>query len=214
MNGFYTHLVGDAGTHRHCVSNLDILALEFAFGASNTGLFPTSGRSGTVFLPADVYGTTCEMPPPWWRDRAPEPVVDFQPNPEPEPEPEPEAEPEPASEIVSPFDGQRMKRKALKAIRGEAGTGTDAPVDHVYVAVTKRGARGRCSWWKAKTKTFKEGPCSSPVWNLARGAERWSLAIKASLPSGRYDAMSKAVSGEHIELCCTSGVNGIRFRLN
>ena len=52
MNGFYTHFVGSAGTHLHCISNLDILGLEFVFSHRNPSPLPSGGGSVTIYLPA------------------------------------------------------------------------------------------------------------------------------------------------------------------
>ena len=55
MNGFYTHGVGVADTHLHCVSNMDVKGLEYVFVKTLEG----SGDTKPVFMPVDQYRTTC-----------------------------------------------------------------------------------------------------------------------------------------------------------
>ena len=55
MNGFYADSVGAAGTHLHCVSNLDVKGLEYTFVRTLTG----SGESQPVFMRVEKYATTC-----------------------------------------------------------------------------------------------------------------------------------------------------------
>lgn len=127
--------------------------------------------------------------------------------------PPPEPEPEPRSEITSPADGAKLKRKALKQVAGKAETQSSAPVDVVYVALTRMDAEGRCSWWDAETSSLSDGDCGEPIWNPAQGTDEWLLPIDVKLPAGRYNAMSEAASGEHVEPCCLYGYNDIDFRL-
>jgi hypothetical protein len=54
MNGFYADPVGGEGNHLHCVSTLDVAALEWTF-KKLTG----SGRTKTIRMLVDDYATTC-----------------------------------------------------------------------------------------------------------------------------------------------------------
>lgn len=51
LNGVYTHVPGSAGTHRHCVSNLNVLGLEQVF----KGVLGQSGGGETASLPPSAY---------------------------------------------------------------------------------------------------------------------------------------------------------------
>jgi hypothetical protein len=110
MNGFYTHFIGDKGTHLHCISNLDILALEYVFTTTNPSPLPSGGPSRTTYMPVAAYGTTCELPPSNWRQMSgagptttppapsssPSPVTSPQPQPQPGPTSTPSPSPTPA----------------------------------------------------------------------------------------------------------------------
>ena len=51
LNGVYTHVPGTAGTHRHCVSNLNVLGLEQVF----KGVLGQGGGGETVSMPPSAY---------------------------------------------------------------------------------------------------------------------------------------------------------------
>jgi hypothetical protein len=54
MNGFYAESPGNVGNHLHCVSTLDVKALEWSF---SKGL---KGRGDkTIVMPVEKYKTTC-----------------------------------------------------------------------------------------------------------------------------------------------------------
>lgn len=55
MNGFYADGVGRADTHLHCVSNLDVKALEYTFVKTLTG----SNDSRPIYMRVEKYRTTC-----------------------------------------------------------------------------------------------------------------------------------------------------------
>jgi hypothetical protein len=55
MNGFYADPIGAAGTHLHCVSNLDVKGLEYTFVQSLKG----SGDTRPVYMLVKRYRTTC-----------------------------------------------------------------------------------------------------------------------------------------------------------
>jgi len=54
MNGFYADPVGAVGNHLHCVSNLDVKALEWSFKVMSG-----SGEDHVIYMPARKYTTTC-----------------------------------------------------------------------------------------------------------------------------------------------------------
>lgn len=205
MNGFYPHTVGAAGTHRHCISNLDVLALEYVFSTPNTGLLPTSGGSNTTFMPVGAYGDTCVPPPPDWRTKVPSSGG--------APGSEPPVEPgiAPSSEITTPTSGASVKRKRFKAVTGTASEGDDE-VTLVEVAVARK-VGSACKWWDASGGFFVSQACSEPFWNAASGTDSWKLRLGATLPKGRYDALSIATSFGQEEECCEPGRNRISFRL-
>ena len=224
MNGFYTHLIGDEGTHLHCISNLDILALEWTMGHVNVALLPTGGPGATVFVPVDSYGDTCDPPPNDWRTYAstlpdtPEPEPSPSGSPQPTPSEEPVEEPgeEPDEEwvttsITSPSDKASMPRMNLKRIAGTT-TGAAASNTSVYVALAKLARHG-CRWWVSSSRSFRSGDCSEPVWNDADGDTRWKLRTGGQLPAGRYRAMSVGEWAGDTELCCERGRNLVHFRL-
>lgn len=200
MNGFYTHTVGSAGTHRHCISNLDVLALEYVFSTQNTSPLPTGGGSSTTFMPVGAYGDTCVPPPSDWRDKVPSST-----------EPQPDPEMAPSSEITGPSSGASLKRKSFKLVTGTASEGDDE-VTLVEVAVVRKVGSG-CRWWDASGGFFVSQACSEPLWNAASGTDSWRLKLGATLPKGRYDALSIATSFGLEEECCEPGRNRISFRL-
>jgi hypothetical protein len=94
MNGFYTHFVGEAGTHLHCVSNLDVLGLEFVFSRVNDSPLPSGGDEAMISLSSDLYGDTCTPPPEFWHTpRSPSPTPTSTATPSPSWSPRPSASP-------------------------------------------------------------------------------------------------------------------------
>ena len=70
MNGFYTHTIGMPGTHLHCVSNLDIRALEHVFDYKLAySAVLNLGVEGVTYMPVSAYGDTCAHPPADWREQ-------------------------------------------------------------------------------------------------------------------------------------------------
>jgi hypothetical protein len=209
MNGFYTHPIGEKGTHLHCISNLDILALEWTFGHVNPSLLATAGPGATSFMSADFYGDTCSLPPADWRDYASH-VPDA---PAPEPSPSPSEEPAEAasSTISSPAHGESLARERLKKISGTATT-TDSRKTTTHVALAQIGKKS-CSWWSFDRERFVKGSCSDPLWATARGDANWQKKVGARLPAGRYRAMAIAETVDGVEMCCEEGRNLVEFRL-
>jgi hypothetical protein len=195
MNGFYTHFVGDAGTHLHCVSNLDVIGLEAAFAHEQPGATP---MDMTVLMPVEAYGDTCSAPPAEWRSMLPEGQVGT---------PEP---PDPRSEITSPADGSTVKARAFIEIAGTAWS--DDTVEQVDVALARK-AGGGCEWWRPKKKAFRAAPCEEPLWSTATGTDEWSWPLRATLPRGRYLAVSRADNWIEQETCCERGVNQVELRV-
>ena len=106
MNGFYTHSIGNAGTHQHCVSNLDIAGLEW-------NLEHLDGTRGISFMTVDGYRTTCDV------DGSEPPAPSSSPRPtprgtaSPSPSPSPSASPSP-SQSSSPTVHRRTVSLELR----------------------------------------------------------------------------------------------------
>ena len=87
-----------------------------------------------------------------------------------------------------------------------AGTATRAPgplddrrrkVAAVDVAIVRKAGK-RCLWLRSlegrvhRSKAAKDGSCRGAVWLRAKGAARWSLALRRALPAGSYEVRSRA----------------------
>ncbi len=196
MNGFYTHFVGDAATHLHCVSNLDVVGLEAAFGHANPAI--AAPKNTTVLMPVEAYGDTCSPPPPDWRAMLPEQQVGT---------PEP---PDPRSEITSPAHGSTVRADAFTEITGTAWS--EKTVEEVDVALARK-AGDACEWWHPKKRGFRAAPCGEPLWLLASGTDEWTWPLRARLPKGRYLALSRADNWIDQETCCERAVNQVELRV-
>jgi hypothetical protein len=217
MNGFYTHDVGFEGTHLHCISTLDVVAVEFVFS------YPAD--NATIYLPVAAYGSTCEPPRSDWRSLLPAgstfTPTDDEPKPTPSPGPseapssEPSGEPaasEPSTtEIWSPQDASSIPRDRFKRVEGTVSfEGEGDPVVEVAV-VRMKGAS--CRWWDASRRAFVPGVCDIPRWNGVKGWAGWRLKLKKSLPAGSYRALARSSNGDYVEECCEPGRNEISFTL-
>ena len=199
MNGFYTHDVGFKGTHLHCISNLDILGLEFAFSLINPALLRTAGGRATSYVPADAYGDTCALPPFDWRSRVP-PLLNSEAI-------------GMASQIGSPVAGSAKPATRFRAIKGSA-TGSDSGrAFTVQVAIARASADGRCDWWDDDSGTFITRDCYSPVWLHTNGNTSWTFRTDHTLPTGTYRAYSRVADTYAHEHCCEMGRNQIEFTL-
>jgi hypothetical protein len=192
MNGFYTHSIGSAGTHMHCISNLDILALEFIFSHTNTGAIKTAGPRGLSMLTSDLYGDTCSAPPSNWRSLGGELTV--------------------LTTISSPLDGSDVERSALRKIKGMAD-GPRTAQSAIEVAVARRTGK-TCRWLSATEETWHKASCEEPLWNPAVGTFDWRLRLPTKLKPGGYLAMSRASWDDQQEECCEVGRNQVQFTLN
>ena len=196
MNGFYTHFIGDAGTHLHCVSNLDVIGLEAAFAWANPDA--TARQSMTLLMPEGAYGDTCSPPPADWRTMLPEGQVGRP------------QRPDPRSEITSPASGSTLRAREFTRVAGTAYSRDTVEVVDVALA---RQAGGGCEWWRPKKKAFVAGTCEEPVWSAAKGTDEWTWTVGATLPPGRYRALSRADTFIEQEPCCEHGVNLVDFRV-
>ena len=210
MNGFYSgHFIGEAGTHLHCVSNLDILALEYTMGHVNTGLLATAGPGATTYMPVDYYGDTCDLPPADWRTYA-STLPDV-----PEPEPSPSEDPEDdafTTSISSPADGSKAAARSFKKVTGTA-SGPGAGSGSVDVALARVVSKTDCDWWSVAAKKFIRSSCLDSLWNEAVGTTEWTVKVGAHLPAGRYRVMSIGTWADEAEMCCEKGRNLVAFRL-
>lgn len=205
MNGFYTHFVGFAGTHLHCISNLDVLGLEFVFSHANPSPLPSGGGGVTIELASSMYGTTCEPPPANWRAIAPN-VTTWSTD-----EAPPDAKREVGSLIKSPTHAAELDRGSRVTVTGSAAA-KDGAVERVDVAIAKARA-GRCSWWQAPKRTFVPGTCSDPFWNTATGTESWALHLPKRLQPDSYFALSRATAPSGTEEGFDAGRNRVDFEV-
>lgn len=185
MNGFYPHWIGDAGTHLHCVSNLDVMALEhvFDYKLDYSGVL-NLGVPGLTFMPTEAYGDACELPPSSWRSSTP-----------------PTALPGAAdmnSAIRSPRDGKVLRASAFKKVKGVVWV--DQSLEEVPytldVALSRVSGDGSCLWWKQEANAFTPRDCYSPVWHPASldEADRWSWRPPSGLPPGDYRLISRVLT--------------------
>jgi hypothetical protein len=196
MNGFYTHWIGAAGTHLHCISNLDVLALETSFGMANPG--PGTAMDGTLLMPVDAYGDTCSAPPADWRTMLPAG------------QPGTPAEP-PVSEIDNPREGDVLRAQGFTRVFGTA-TSDDELIEEVSVALARKRGHG-CEWWDPALAELVAGTCEEPLWSPAKGAESWRWSVGSVLPKGRYRVLARATTWSQQETCCEAGSNLVEFRL-
>lgn len=180
MNGFYTHDLGDANTHRHCVSNLDVLALEYVFAHRN-GIIPVLHRTSATFSQkVEDYRTTCDAA---FTDPPPVPWV--------APSPAPSSSPEPITQlrsyITSPTDGQSLPRSQFDIVTGM----TDEPATATEIAL-RRMAQGECFWLTAARRLVRGG-CDAPRWLEVGASGDWAFEVRVDLPRGRYELRSRAL---------------------
>jgi hypothetical protein len=192
MNGLYTHSVGSSGTHLHCISNLDILALEFVFSHTNPGPLKTSGPSSLSVLASNLYGDTCVPPPANWRSLGGEVTV--------------------MTTIESPQDGEDRQRSSTRKIKGIA-QGPRTGQSTIEVALARRTG-AMCRWLVSAEKRFEKGSCDSPIWNTASGTYAWSFRLPKKPRPGSYIALSRATWDEQQEECCEVGRNQVEFTLS
>lgn len=184
MNGFYSHMPGEAATHLHCVSNLNVLALEhvFDYELDYTGVL-NLGVPGLTIMPVDAYGDACDPPPPDWRAVTPATVLSGAPFMD--------------SVITNPRDDSKVSQKRFKSVDGKLSADESAGIEYeVDVALTSIDRDGSCSWWHQKSRTFVKRDCFSPMWIRAYGNApgRWRWKAPKGLPTGSYKVISRVVS--------------------
>lgn len=185
MNGFYPHFIGDPGTHLHCVSNLDVLALEHVFdyelpysGVLNLGV------EGVTLMPVEAYGDACVSPPSDWRAMTPPTLT-------------PGAAPM-RSSIDDPIDDSSVTARDFKRAYGGWSVddyAEDVEADH-YVAFAAVAADGSCTWWDESAAGLRARDCHSPLWMDSDhdGTDRWKWKAPSGLPPGRYRVVSRIVT--------------------
>ncbi len=185
MNGFYPHFIGEPGTHLHCVSNLDVLALEHVFDYELAySAVLNLGVEGLTLMPVDAYGDACALPPADWRGLAPPTLTP--------------GAPRMRSAIDDPVDGAKLRSGDLKRVYGsrsldEAARDVD---DGHYVAFASIAADGSCSWWDGGSGAFKARDCFSPLWLESDhdGEDRWRWKVPPGLVPGGYRVLSRIVT--------------------
>lgn len=103
--------------------------------------------------------------------------------------------------VVVKAGSARISRRGARGLRGRASRGGGKlpaslrRVRSVDVAV-RRAAGKQCAWLASKGGTrLRKRSCSAEVWLRARGTSSWRLALKRSLPPGRYTAFARATVG-------------------
>lgn len=185
MNGFYPHSTGDADTHLHCVSNLDVSALEhvFDYEMAYSGVL-NLGVPATSLMPTDSYGDACELPPADWRERTPPPLLP--------------GAPAMNSTIATPTPGSRIKAARFKKVQGSASV--DQPTndidDEIDIALALVRADGSCSWWNDESATFVERDCYSPLWDgtYRSSPDGWRWKVPRRLAPGSYRLITRVVT--------------------
>ena len=185
MNGFYADSTGEAGTHLHCVSNLNVLALEHVFDYKLAySAVLNLGVPGTTVMHTEAYGDTCEPPPADWRAKTPPTLL-------------PGALPM-NSVIESPADGAKIATSALRKVRGTGFVDQSTePMDHeVEVALMAKAVDGSCNWWNGESKTFVTRDCYSPFWHTAESVETgpWEWRAPKALVPGQYRVIARVVT--------------------
>lgn len=198
MNGFYTHLPGEAGTHLHCISNLDIFSLEGAFELGNPNAPNNLGNTVIAYMPVDLYGDTCIGPPDDWRERMPNLIY--------------EGGVTVRSEIDKPSSGDSIKVKRLKTVSGTASSSGTRPFK-VEVAISRLEPDGNCAWWDDLDKRFVVRDCYSPVWEESGGSLWWKYRLEGRLPRGDYTVWSRVVEPYNHEVDFEPGRNRIEITL-
>ncbi len=148
MAGTFTDPVGAKGNHLRCVSNLDVMGLEAVFGSVLGQPSP-----GSVSIPVDEYGTTCEPPGAASVPEEPEasPSPSDSPSPSSSQEPDPEESPSGEQPEGSPSHDQHLRTITLRLDRHLIATGS-VTVDDDYMPcatdVTVRILVRRAGAWK------------------------------------------------------------------
>lgn len=207
MNGSYSHRVGEKGTHLHCVSNLNVLGLEHVFSLIKQP-YPILGlgEEGITHMPEQIYGDTCNPPPPDWRERT---IPLLMPG-----------APLMRSEIRSPSSGSRIKPGTFREVSGtasiERNPGHRENVDYqavIQVALARIGGHGTCDWWDPSEEAFVTRDCYSPPWSAAvtTGDDSWVWEAPRALPAGNYRAISRISTPYGHEACCDANFTTFRI---
>lgn len=101
----------------------------------------------------------------------------------------------PALPFVSePRQGAELEADAFSAITGGIAGGLGGPRDprSVLVALRLLGPEG-CSWWDARRGSMEVAACARPSWNGPDFStdDRWTLPLRAGLPTGLYEARAR-----------------------
>jgi hypothetical protein len=194
MNGFYTHDVGDPTTHLHCISNLDILALNWVFTHKNLGQIPVLHRdTGDLEMEVAHFRNTCGS-----EGLEPDSPVPF---------PGPETT---VSRITSPQDGSTIKTDRLKSIAGIVEGKGASGVEITLV----RQIGAKCLWFKPLRNAFRKGDCETPFWFTSDGSQ-WQFELPDQLPEGIYEVRARAIDADMgvIEDSFEPGRNVISFTI-
>jgi hypothetical protein len=102
-----------------------------------------------------------------------------------------------AARVSSLLEGHVYARR--KAPRILAGTVTTAaPLQEVELRLTRRGPRGRCSYFDGSTARFHAMPCGAAhgVYFKASSQKLFSYLLPAALPPGRYVLDAQGVGAD------------------
>ena len=201
MNGFYTHNIGEPDTHLHCVSNLDVLALEHVFDYEMAySAVLNLGVEGVTYMTIDAYGDTCVPPRADWRSVTPPTMLP--------------GAPSMGSAIRKPLAGSDVQAAKFKRVAGSAQVDESLQnVDfEVEIALARIADDGSCEWWDRDSESFVVRDCYSPMWRMAdAGRDSWFWEAPRDLSTGSYRALSRVVSEYGNEACCDK--NMVDFRL-
>lgn len=195
----YMDPVGAKGNHLHCVSTLDMRAVEAGFGQ----VFGRPNPASSISMPVSEYATTCAPPAagvaapeptrspgsePAPSNSPPPPPPEESPTPSPSPSGSPPADDEPKEDVFRTID-LRLARHLVA--RGRVMTSEEAAACRagVEVAIVKRTPRG----WRSVAAAITDDS----------GAFRTKLRDR----TGRYRAEIPRTETE--EFGCTAAVSGV-----
>ncbi len=90
--------------------------------------------------------------------------------------------------------GVRATRRALKisgkakdrgCVNGKAGQPVTGTITKVEVAVARLAGK-KCAFLSKRAKAGKKRSCKKPVWQKAKGTNKWNLSMRGRLPRGTY----------------------------
>jgi hypothetical protein len=205
MNGFYTHAIGQSGTHLHCISNLDVKGLELSFGGLLGG---PSGGTAVVAVrdyttmscpgtgPTSAPSPSASPTPSPTQSSSPSPTASDSPTPSPSASPTPTPAASPQERTYHPRTVSLRLRKHLRATGiVEATDGFSACSAGVTVRI-ERKVRGS---WKSVARASAQSDGSYRA-RLRDAAGKFRARVVANEIDARDScdgAVSRVVSHRH-----------------